>query len=140
MLPWPSDGGVCDGAVLRAAARHFGVGRGREQEAAGAHLPAGPAEVLGHEGVEDRVHAGISVRQTVGDDAEDEGGVVEGESSELHPHGDDVMRHPADGEGSDQQEHGLSGLQIKQGQGASTRPGSHTFSFLRAVYWCKAGL
>lgn len=110
-----SDGGVCDGAVLRAATRPFAVGWRRQQEAAGEDLVASTAEVLGQECVEDGVDAGISVRQTVGDDAEDEGGVIQGEFSELHPHGDDVMWHPADGEGGDQQENSLSSLQGERG-------------------------
>lgn len=57
----PSDGGVCDGAVLHAATGHFVVGRRREQEAACEDLMSSPAEVLGQECVEDRVDAGISV-------------------------------------------------------------------------------
>lgn len=82
---------------------------------AGEDLMASPAEVLREECVEDGVHAGVSVRQTVGDDAEDKRGVVQGEPAKLHPHSDDVMRHPADGEGSDQQENNLGGLQGNRG-------------------------
>lgn len=109
-----SDGGVCDGAVLHAATSHFVVGWRREQEAAGEDLMASPAEVLGQECVEDRVDAGISVRQAMGHNAEDKGGVIQGESSKLHPHGDDVMWHPADGEGGDQQKNSLSSLQSRE--------------------------
>lgn len=109
-----SDGGVCDGAVLHAATSHFVVGWRREQEAAGEDLMASPAEVLGHECVEDRVDAGISIRQAMGHNAEDKGGVIQGESSKLHPHGDDVMRHPAGGEGGDQKENSLSSLQSRE--------------------------
>lgn len=95
---------------------------------AGEDLMASPAEVLRQECVEDRVHAGVSIRQTVGDDAEDKRGVIQGEFSKLHPHGDDVMRHPADGEGSDQQENSLSGL---QGNGGHKQQRDHLQPGLR---------
>lgn len=78
---------------------------------AGEDLAARLTEVLGQEGVENRVNAGVTIGQAVGDDTEGEGGVIQGEDAKLHPHGDDVMRQPADGKGSDNQEDSLSRLQ-----------------------------
>lgn len=111
----PSDvgGGVCGGEVVHAEAYHLPFGRRRVQEVAGEDLTARVAEILGQEGIEDRVDAGVSVGQAVGDDAEGEGGVVQREGAKLHPHGDDVMGHPADGEGGDDEEDGLSRLRSK---------------------------
>lgn len=73
-------------------------------------MATGLAEVLRQKSVEDRVDTGVSIRQAVGDDAKDEGGVVQGEGAELRPHDDDVMGQPADGEGSYDQENSLSRL------------------------------
>lgn len=77
---------------------------------AGEHLAAGFAEVLRQEGVEDGVDAGVPVGQAVGHDAERKGGVVQRVGAELHPHDDDVVRHPANGEARDDQEDGLDRL------------------------------
>lgn len=71
----------------------------------------GFTEVFRQKGVEHRVHAGVSVGQTVRDYAEGKGGVVERERAELHPHGNDVVRHPADCEGRDHQQNRLSSLE-----------------------------
>lgn len=101
------------GEVLHSEAHHLPLGWWRVQKAAVEHLVARLAEVFRQEGVEDGVDAGISIRQTVGDDAEGEGRLGQRESAELHPHGDDVMRHPADGEGGDDQEDRLSRLSFR---------------------------
>lgn len=62
------------------------------------HLPEAFAEVFGDEGVDDGVEAGVGVSHQVGEDAEDVGGVVEGEASEPHAEDDQVMGKPADAE------------------------------------------
>ena len=99
------------GQVLQAETDHVATRWWwREQEAAAADLAARSAEVLRQKGVEDGVDAGVSVRQAVGKDAEGKGGVGQREAAELHPHGDDVVRHPADGEGCHDQQHRLSCL------------------------------
>lgn len=46
----------------------------------------------------------------MGDDAKGKGCVIQGKGAKLHPHGDDVVGHPADGEGGDNQEDCLSCL------------------------------
>lgn len=69
---------VRTGEVLHTESNHLAVGWGRVQEAAGKDLATGLAEVLRQEGIEDRVDAGISIRQAVGDDAKGKGGVIEG--------------------------------------------------------------
>lgn len=46
----------------------------------------------------------------MGNNAEGKRGIIEREGAKLHPHGDDVMGHPADGEGSDDKEDRLSRL------------------------------
>lgn len=98
------------GEVLRAETNHLVVGWGRVQEATGEDLLTGLAEVLRQEGVEDGVDAGVSIRQAVGDDAKGEGGIIQGKGAKLHPHGNNVVGHPTDGEGSDKQENRLSCL------------------------------
>ncbi len=103
-------GGVGGGEVLHAETDHLAVGRRWVQEAAGEDLAAGLAEVLRQEGIKDGVDAGVSIRQAVGDDAKGEGCIIQGKSAKLHPHGDDVVGHPADGEGGDDQENCLSRL------------------------------
>lgn len=65
---------------------------------AGEGLPAGLPEVLREEGVENGVDAGVSVGQAVRHDPECEGGIVQGEFSKFHPHGNDMMGHPAEEE------------------------------------------
>lgn len=44
----------------------------------------------------------------MGHEAEDIGGLGQGESAELRPHDDDVVGHPADSEDGDDQEDRLS--------------------------------
>lgn len=58
------------------------------------------AEVLRDEGVDDGVEAGVGVSHQVGEDAQDIGGVVEGEASKPHAEDDQVMGEPADAEES----------------------------------------
>lgn len=101
---------MCGGEVLHAETNYLAHRWRRVQEAAGEDLAAGLTEVLRQESVEDGVDAGVSIRQAVGDDAKGEGGVVQGKGTKLNPHGDDVVRHPADGEGGDDQEDRLSRL------------------------------
>ena len=52
----------------------------------------------------------------MGHDAEDEGGVRQGEGAKLHPHCDDVVGHPADQEGGDHQQHSLGSLAAEGGE------------------------
>lgn len=105
------------GQVLCPKTDNLFVWRGRAQKATGEDLPARLSEVLGEEGVEDGVDARVAVRQTVSDDAEGKGRVVQREGAKLHPHGDDVVRQPAEGEGSDQQKNCLSRLQSQNAGG-----------------------
>lgn len=97
--------------VLHAETNHLAVGWRPVQEVAGEDLVTGLTKILRQEGIEDGVNAGVPIRQAVCDDAEGEGSIIQGEGPKLHPHGDDVMRHPADGECSDEQENCLSRLQ-----------------------------
>lgn len=109
------------------------------QEAAGEDLATGLAEVLGQEGVEDGVDAGVSIRKAVGNDTKGKSGVIQGKGAELHPHGDDVVGHPADGEGGDNQENRLSRLQehkenlsesARCGPSKQTRQSRHSLKLL----------
>lgn len=102
---------VCTGEVLHTESNHLAVGWGRVQEAARKDLATGLAEVLRQEGVEDRIDAGISIRQAVGNDTKGKGGIIEGKWAKLYPHGDNVVRCPADSERSNKQENRLSRLQ-----------------------------
>lgn len=99
------------GQVLCPKTDNLFVWQRRTRQATGEDLPARLSEVLGEEGVEDGVDAGVAVRQTVSDDAEGKGRVVQREGAKLHPHGDDVVGQPAEGEGSNQQKNCLSCLQ-----------------------------
>lgn len=69
-------------------------------ERAAEHLPEAFPEVLGDEGVDNGVEAGVGVSHQVGEDAEDVGGVVEGEASRPHAEDDQVMGQPAEAEES----------------------------------------
>lgn len=89
------------GVVFCPETDHLVVLWRRTQEAAGKDLPARLPEVLGQEGVEDGVDARVSVGQTVSDDSKGEGGVIQGKGAKLHPHGNDMVRQPAESEGSD---------------------------------------
>lgn len=92
---------MCGGEVVHAESDHLPVSWWFVQQVAGKDLAAGFAEILWQEGVEDGVNAGVTVGKAVGDDTESKGGVVEREGAKLRPHGDDVVRHPADGEAGD---------------------------------------
>lgn len=76
-------------------------------ERAAKHLPEAFAEVLGDEGVDDGVQAGVGVSHQVGEDAEDVGGVVEREASEPHAEDDQVMGKPANAEESSDDDYHL---------------------------------
>ena len=104
------------GEGVHAAALHL-LNRGWWTKAlAVENLVACLAEVFRQEGVEYGVDAGVPVGEAVGRDAEDEGGVRQGECAKLHPHCDDVVGHPADGEGGDHQQYGLGGLAGGEGE------------------------
>lgn len=104
------------GEVVHPDPCDFLDGRWWVEEAAGEDLPARLAEVLRQEGVEDGVDAGVAIGQAVRHDAEGEGGVIQGEVAKLHPHGDDVVGHPAQEEGSYDQQHCLSCLWAREGE------------------------
>lgn len=110
---------MCAGVVFCPETDHFVVRWRRTQEAADEDLPARLPEVLGQEGIEDGVDARVSVGQAVGDDSKGKGGVIQWKGAKLHPHGDDMVRQPAESEGSDEQENSLSCLQQ---QNAGTNP------------------
>lgn len=77
---------------------------------AGEDLLAGLPKVLREEGVENGVDAGVTVGQAMRHDAEREGRIVQREVSEFHPHGYDMVGHPAEEECCNDQQHGLRGL------------------------------
>lgn len=99
------------GQVLCPKTDDLAVWRRRTRKATGEDLPARLSKVLGEEGVEDGVDARVPIRQTVSNDAEGKGRVIQWKGAKLHPHGDDVVRKPAEGKGSDQQKNSLSCLQ-----------------------------
>lgn len=101
---------MCRREILHANPHHFFHRRRRVKKTAREDLLAGFSEVFREEGVKNGVDAGVSVGQAVRDDAEGKGSIVQGELAELHPHRYDVVRHPADEEGSDDQQHGLGCL------------------------------
>lgn len=68
------------------------------RQRAAEHLPETFTEMLGDERVDNGVEAGVGVSHQVGQDAEDVGGVVEGEASEPHAEDDQVMGEPAQAE------------------------------------------
>lgn len=112
---------MCGGEVLHAETNHLSLGWRWVQGAAGEDLTTGLTEVLRQEGVEDRIDARVSIGQAVGDDSKDKGGIVQGEDAKLHPHCDDVVRHPADGEGGDNQKDRLSRLRENREKNISLR-------------------
>lgn len=100
-------GGVCGGEILHPDPCYFLHRWGRVEEMAGKDLLAGLSKVLREEGVENGVNAGVSVGKAVRHDAECEGGIIQGEVSKFHPHGYDMVGHPAEEECCDNQHHGL---------------------------------
>lgn len=101
---------MCGGEVLHAQTNHLSLRWRSVQGATGEDLTTGLTEVLRQKGVEDGVDTGVSIGQAVGDDSENKRGVIQREKAKLHPHGDDVVGHPADGEGGDDQKDCLSRL------------------------------
>lgn len=101
---------MCGGEVLHPDPCDFLHRRGRVAEVAGEDLLARLPKVLREKGVENGVDAGVPVGQAVRHDAEREGGVVQGEVSKFHPHGYDVVGHPAEEECCDNQQHRLRRL------------------------------
>lgn len=81
---------------------------------AGEDLLAGLPKVLREERVENGVDAGVTVCQAVRHDAECEGGVIQWEFSKFHPHGYDMVGHPAEQECCDNQQHGLRRLKERE--------------------------
>lgn len=73
-------------------------------------LLAGFSEVFREESVKNGVDTGVSIGQAVRDDAKRKGSIIQGKLAELHPHSNNVVRHPADEERSDNQQHRLSRL------------------------------
>ena len=74
------------------------------------HLLVSLPEVLGQEGVDDRVDGWVAVCQAVGGHAQHEGGLVQREGPELHPQVNDVMREPREAEHHHHHEDRLSRL------------------------------
>lgn len=52
----------------------------------------------------------------MGDYSKDKGGIIQREDAKLYPHGNDVVGHPADGEGGDNQKDRLSRLEENREQ------------------------
>lgn len=102
--------GMCHGEVLHADTHHFFHRRRRVKKTACEDLLAGFSEVFREKSVKNGVDAGVSVGQAMRDDAKRKGSIIQGKLAELHPHGDNVVRHPADEEHSDNQQHRLSCL------------------------------
>lgn len=90
--------GVCGGEILHPNPCYFLHRWGRVEEMAGEDLSAGFPKVLWEEGVENGVDAGVSVGHAVRQYAEREGGIVQREVSKFHPHGNDMVGHPAEEE------------------------------------------
>lgn len=103
-------GGVCGGEVLHPDPCYFLHRLRRVEETAGEDLLTGLPKVLREESVENGVDAGVTVGQAVRHDAERERGVVQREFSKFHPHGYDMVGHPAEEERCDNQQHGLRRL------------------------------
>lgn len=104
-------GGMRHGEVLHAYAHHFLHRRRRVKKTAREDLLAGFSEVFRQERIKNRVDAGVSIGQAVGDDAKCKRCIIQREPAEFYPHGDNVVRHPADEERSDNQQHRLSCLE-----------------------------
>lgn len=102
--------GMCHGEVLHANAHHFFHRRRRVKKAACEDLLAGFSEVFRQESVKNGVDTGVSIGQAMRNNAKCKGCIIQGKVAELHPHSDNVVRHPADEECSDNQQHRLSCL------------------------------
>lgn len=102
------------GKILHANSHQL-VPRGRlKEELASEDLTAGVAEILREESVDDGVDAGVPVGQAMGDDAEGEGDIVQGELPKFGPHCDDVVWEPGDQEDGNNQQDSLGRLQKKK--------------------------
>lgn len=101
---------MCHGEVLHANAHHFFHRRRRVKKAACEDLLAGFSEVFRDESVKNGVDTGVSIGQAMRDDAKRKGSISQGKVAKLHPHNDNVVRHPADEERNDNQQHRLSRL------------------------------
>lgn len=98
---------MCGGEIFHPDPCYFLHRWRRVEEMAGEDLPASLPKVLREEGVENGVDAGVSVGQAVRHDTECKGGFGQGEVSKFHPHGYDMVRHPAEEERCDDQQHRL---------------------------------
>lgn len=106
--------GVSSGKILHANSHQL-VGRGwLKEELASEDLTAGIAEILREESVDDGVDAGIPVGQAMGDNAEGEGDIVQGELPKFCPHCDDVVGEPGDQEDGNNQQDGLGRLKERE--------------------------
>lgn len=103
--------GMCHGEVFHANAHHFLHGRRRGKKTAREDLLAGFSEVFREEGIKNGVDTWVSIGQAVRDDAKRKRSIIQWEQAEFYPHSDNVVRHPADEERSDNQQHRLSCLE-----------------------------
>ena len=74
------------------------------------HLLISLPEIFREKRVNDGIHGGITVRQAVGGDPEEEGGGCQWEDPKLSPEVDDVVWQPGDPENHDHHQHRLRGL------------------------------
>lgn len=120
-VPRPSNiGAVGGGRRVRLAAYLLDVLEGR---VAGAHLAAehllvGLAEVLRQESVDDGVDGRVAVRQAVGGDPQNEGGLIEREGAELDPQVNHVVRQPGEAEDHHHYQDRLSRLEDTKREGS----------------------
>lgn len=105
---------MSSGEILHANSHQL-VGRGwLKEELAREDLTAGIAEILREKSVDDGVDAGVPVGQAMGDDAEGEGDIVQGELPKFCPNCDDVVGEPGDQEDGNNQQDGLGRLQERK--------------------------
>lgn len=105
-------GGMCHGEVLRANTHHFLHRRSGVKEMAREDLLAGFSEVFREKCIKNGVDTGVSIGQAVRDDAKRKSAMIQWEMAKFDPHSDNVVRHPADEEHSDNQQHRLSCLSL----------------------------
>lgn len=74
------------------------------------HLLISLPEIFREKRVNDGIHRGITVRQAVGGDPEEEGGGRQWEDPKLSPEVDDMVRQPGDPENHDHHQHRLRSL------------------------------
>lgn len=102
------------GEVLHSNAYHFLHRWRRVKKTAREDLLAGFSKVFREESVKNGVDAGVSIGEAVGNDTKCKRSIVQRELAEFDPHGDDVVRHPADEECSHNQQHRLSSLEKRK--------------------------